>query len=208
MSEPRRALLVDDDPMVLEATAAVLQDSASIRVIGSASSAAAARTALEDEVPDVVVTDLILGPHQPDGIQLTKAIKAAHPMLPVVLLSGYDEAVFAERAIEAGAAGFVMKTSPVDVLVEAVQTAIGGGIWVSRSVREQLMLGPQGVDLGGVLDATLLQELQRGNRSVVGLRRVLGWPLSEVERELDRACMRLGLPGRVALYLAASYQAA
>lgn len=195
------ALLVDDEAIVRESLSELLNETGWVEVEGTADSAAQAHDALAAAVPDIVVTDLVLG-GGPDGIQLTKAIKAKHPHLPVLLLSGFDEALFAEQALEAGASGFVMKTSPVPQLLTAIQTAVRGGIWVSDAVREQLTgVSATSETLREALGQRLFDQLRQGNRSVMGLANALDLSMHDVESTIDRACLKVGVPSRAALFL-------
>lgn len=198
------ALLVDDEAIVRQGLGDLLSSTGWVSVADTADSASTAQQALERSVPDLVVTDLVLG-DGPDGIQLTKAIKARHPHLPVLLLSGYDESLFAEQAIEAGAAGFVMKDAPVERLLTAIRTAVDGGIWVSEEIQEDLMgVTADATELRHALGEALYHQLRSGNRSVLGLAQALEQSLREVEAALDRACRSLGVPSRVALFLLVS----
>ncbi|HHO54468.1 MAG TPA: response regulator transcription factor [Deltaproteobacteria bacterium] len=199
----RTALLIDDHAMIRTGLRRLLEASGDLEVVSEASTAAEAHDRLCDRVPDIVIADLVLA-DGPDGIQLTKAIKARHPDLPVLLLSGHDEELFAERAIDAGASGFVMKDEDVSSLLDAVELALAGRIWLSRDLKSRL-LPPSLLEAAraraGEASPALVREIQRGNRTVVGLSRAMGLPLSRVEAELKSAQLALGLPSQVALFL-------
>ncbi len=195
------ALLVDDETLVLEGLRELLQ-ATGVDVPHVALDAAEAQQKLQQHRPDVLITDLQLG-RGPDGIQLTKGVRARYPKLPVLLLSGYDEGLFAEQALEAGASGFIMKDAPVEQLVEAVQCVVSGGMWVSRSVRDQLV-ALESANLPPLIGEPMLAEIRAGNRSAIGLSQALGLTLAQVEDTLARACRRLELASPVALYLLAA----
>jgi len=199
-----QALLIDDETLVREGLGELLRATGMFTGVTLVGSAAEAHHALERARPDIVVTDLILG-EGPDGIQLAKAITSRHPSIPVLLLSGYDEALFAEQALEAGASGFVMKEAPVDQLLEAIKTVMDGRIWVSTAIREELQ-GPtvEPVALRDALGAPLFEAIQSGNRSVIGLARALKRPVHEIDRLLDETCRVHAIPSRVALLLSLS----
>src|SRR5688500_1115035 len=132
--------------------------------------ASEALEAVANAEPDLVLADLVLGTG-PDGIQLTKGIKADHPNLPVLVLSGRDEALFAERALLAGASGYVMKDEAVEVLFEAMTAAMTGRVWLSAAMTDRLLppavlrRSPAAADLDSEPQAAgLIAEMKGGNR--------------------------------------------
>ncbi len=206
--QPVKVLLVEDEDIVREGLRHLLDSVQHLTVCDAVASAAEAEGSMAREWPDLVVSDLVLDDGS-DAVQLTKAIKARSPRLPVLVLSGYDEGLHAEQTLAAGASGFVMKSAPVETLLEAIDVALDGGIWVSRAVAQELVEEQAMVDVQAELDAaidpSLLRELRSGNRSVVGLGRALGWSTVDVETALALACRRLALTNPVALYLAATW---
>jgi DNA-binding NarL/FixJ family response regulator len=114
--------------------------------------------------------------------------------------------LFAERAILAGASGYLMKDEAAEVLFSAMEAVLGGGMWVSPALAERL-LPASVVDRLPPLSALdeehlpLLRELRAGNRTVLGLSRALGLGPERVERALDRLGADLSLPSRVSIYL-------
>lgn len=160
---------------------------------------------VEAEQPDLVLVDLILGAG-PHGIQLTKGIKAQRPLCPVLILSGRHESLFAEQALLAGAAGYLMKEDAPDVLFDAMEAATANKIWLSSSIKRFLLptsIVPTGsvADIHDGQELAVVHQLQRGNRSVIGLARALSTSPARIEELLQSAQQRLGLPSRAALYL-------
>jgi len=206
-NDPVKVVLVEDETIVREGLRQLLDGLPFANLTDAVDSAVAAEQSLAREHPDLVIADLVLR-DGPDGVQLTKAIKARTPRLPVLILSGYDEGLFAEQALAAGASGFIMKSAPLDTLIEAMRVAVDGGIWVSDDVRRDLvdeaLLERARASLPDAVDDRLLRELRTANRTPVGLSRALGWSVEQVESALLRACRRLELPGVVGLYLAAA----
>ncbi|HHO51325.1 MAG TPA: response regulator transcription factor [Deltaproteobacteria bacterium] len=206
--EPRREgvrtiLLIDDHAMIRQGLREIFHTLPSLQVTMEASNAEEAHANLSVSTPDLVITDLLLL-EGPDGIQLTKAIKARRHDLPVLLLSGQDEALFAERAIDAGASGFVMKDADLEALFQAIEAALEGRIWVSDDMRSRLLPAPPPAShLAPILPADVLHQILGGNRTVLGLNRALSRSIASIEGILDRAQRRLGLPSRVALFLLA-----
>ena len=123
-----RIVVVDDEELVRAGLVDLLASMDEYTVVGEAASAADAGGTIERGNPDLVVVDVILGDGL-DGIQLTRDIKAERPFLPIVILSGRDEALFAEEALLAGASGYVLK-GDTERLLEAMKTALAGGLWV------------------------------------------------------------------------------
>jgi DNA-binding NarL/FixJ family response regulator len=96
---------------------------------------------VRDLRPDVAVVDISL--HGSDGLELTKSIRAERPDLPVLIVSMHDEALYAERALHAGASGYIMKQEVSTQIVSALRTVLEGGTYLSDEMRERLALaGP------------------------------------------------------------------
>ena len=104
-----RVLVVDDHPIVRGGVVALLQGQPDVRVVGEASNAAEAISRADDTMPDVVLTDLRLGPGG-DGVDITKALRHTASGPAVVILTTYDHDVDIVRAVEAGAAGYLLGT--------------------------------------------------------------------------------------------------
>jgi hypothetical protein len=99
-----------------------------------------------------------------------------------------------------------MKDEAVERLFEALDAALGGHIWVSAAMRERLLpevlaSRARGVPTEDAETRTLLAELRRGNRTVLGISRALSRPHAEVERQLESVRHRLQLPSRASLFL-------
>jgi DNA-binding NarL/FixJ family response regulator len=136
-SRKRRILLVDDHAIVREGFAEVIKTHADLTVCGEAESAADAMTAVEKLKPDLVVVDLSL--QGGSGLDLIKNLKSLHPMLPMLVLSMHDEALYAERALRAGALGYVMKRQDSATLLRAIREVLDGRIFLSAPMREQML---------------------------------------------------------------------
>lgn len=159
-SPPIRVLVVDDHPAVRDAIRDTLQRRDDLTVCCENATAAEALAAIEDHAPDVAIVDLSLG--DAHGLDLTKQIATRFPKVRVVIFSMYDEFVYAERAIEAGAQGYVMKTEPVERLVEAIRRAHAGDIYVSQTLTAQILhrLTGTGGDVQRPLDHLTDRELE------------------------------------------------
>ena len=102
-----RVLLVDDHPIVRQGLALLIDREADLSVCGEAEGSHSAFHAIETLRPDIVVLDISLS--GPDGLDVLKEIRMKTGSLPVLILSMHDESIYAERAMRAGANGYIMK---------------------------------------------------------------------------------------------------
>jgi DNA-binding NarL/FixJ family response regulator len=137
-SDKRRVFLVEDHPVTRQGLCLLLDREADLMVCGQAASLVQALTGIQSSKPDVVVVDIAIPGR--DGIELIKDIGALHPQLPTLVLSALDETIYAERALQAGARGYVMKYEPVDRLMMAVREVLDGEVYLSADMRTQLLL--------------------------------------------------------------------
>ena len=136
-SNARRVLLVDDHPIVSEGLAEILNRQPDLKVCGCCHSGNQVLPEIKRLSPEVMVIDIGLG--GVNGIDLIKQVRAFHEKLPIVVLSMHDERLYAERALKAGALGYVMKQAPVDQVIEAVRQALSGQRYLSGRMQERLM---------------------------------------------------------------------
>ena len=134
----RRILLVDDHEVVRDGVRRILDKQPGATTFGEAGTAPEALALVREQDWDVMLLDISLGGR--DGLEVLKEIKQLRPRLPVLILSMHSEELFARRALKAGAAGYVTKGSPRAELAEAVDKVIKGGIYVSPSLAEKLVL--------------------------------------------------------------------
>jgi DNA-binding NarL/FixJ family response regulator len=132
-----RILVVDDHPIVREGLVRVIEQTADLSVCGEAETIPRALELLEKSKPSLVVVDLALG--EQSGLELIKDIKVRHPDLPVLVHSMYDEAMYAERCLRAGAKGYVMKQEPPPSLISAMRQVLRGEVALSEAMTKQLL---------------------------------------------------------------------
>lgn len=132
-----RILLVDDHPIVRQGLATFLNQEADLSVAGEAESAPEAVHKLEREPFDLAVIDVSL--QSSNGIELVKTIRARGIGVPVLVLSMHDEALYAERAVRAGANGYVMKSAPSETILRAMRAVIRGDLFVSDEIAGKLL---------------------------------------------------------------------
>lgn len=133
----KRLLLVDDHPIMRHGLAQLIRSEPGLDVCAEAGSASEGLAAVATHRPDLVVIDLTL----PDknGLELLKDIQAMHPGTLCLVLSMHDEDMYGERALRAGARGYIMKEVAADNLVTAVRKVLGGGIYVSDAMASRML---------------------------------------------------------------------
>jgi two-component system invasion response regulator UvrY len=129
-------LLVDDHAVVREGYRRLLERDASLVVVGEAATAAAAIRCDSELEPDVVVLDIALP--GVSGIEILRRIIARRPGACVLMFSMYQDGIYANRAINAGARGYLSKASAPDLLVEAVRAVAGGRRYLSPDVEQAM----------------------------------------------------------------------
>jgi DNA-binding NarL/FixJ family response regulator len=132
-----RILIVDDHPVVRQGLALLIGQQEDLSVCGEAEDAPRAISAIEALKPDLVLVDVSL--KGTDGIELTKDIKIRFPSLPVLVLSMLDESFYAERALRAGAKGYVMKQEATDKILTAIRRVLSGEVFVSDKMVNRLL---------------------------------------------------------------------
>jgi DNA-binding NarL/FixJ family response regulator len=130
-------LVVDDHPIFRQGVVALIKSNEHYRVCGEAGSAEEALSCLDGTVPDMALVDISLTGQS--GLDLVKTLKAAHPRILILIISMHDEAVYAARALRAGARGYVMKQEAASVMMEAITTVLAGKIYVSSAMRDRLL---------------------------------------------------------------------
>jgi DNA-binding NarL/FixJ family response regulator len=127
-----RIFVLDEQPLLRQGISAYLNSQPDMMVCGDAGSVSDARRKIAECQPKFVVTALRLGAG--DSLKLIKELKTQNPGLCVLVYSAFEESVFAERAMRAGASGYVMKQAPSEKLAIAVREIMKGGIYVSREL--------------------------------------------------------------------------
>ncbi|GAB5519785.1 MAG: response regulator transcription factor [Rhodothermales bacterium] len=134
-----RIYLVDDHPLMRQGLALTIDTHPDFEVVGQAASAEEALENIDQKNPDVAILDISLPGMS--GLELVKHLTAMRSQMPVLVVSRHDEALYAERVIRAGARGYVMKMEAGEVIVEALQKVISGGVYVSDEVHNRLLMG-------------------------------------------------------------------
>jgi DNA-binding NarL/FixJ family response regulator len=132
-----RILIVDDHPLFREGLRQMIDHEPDLEVCGEASDSESALDAIREMEPDLAIIDISLGGS--NGIDLIKSIKADHEDLPLLVVSMHDESLYAERALRAGALGYVMKHEPAKTVKLAIRKALKGEIHLSERMSAQML---------------------------------------------------------------------
>ncbi|KAM9863840.1 response regulator transcription factor [Leucobacter sp. BZR 635] len=133
-------LLVDDHPVVRSGLRAVLDTGDSVAVVGEAATGEAAIALAEQLRPDVVLCDLRLGAGI-DGIETTAALRALDPAPAVLILTTFDRDAEILGAIEAGAAGYLLKDVAPETIVEGIERAAAGDMFLTPDIASRVLKG-------------------------------------------------------------------
>ena len=132
MRQKIKILLVDDHPLVREWLTNLLNQQSDFQVCGEAASAPDALQLIGSTKPDIAIVDLSLA--NGSGIELIKSIKASHVGVAALVLSMHDEMLYAERALRAGAGGYLMKSEATQKVIPAIRAVLAGEVFVSALV--------------------------------------------------------------------------
>ena len=130
--EKSRVLIVDDHPLFREGMRQMINRHPALKVSGEAASPEAAMKAVAESEPDLVLVDISL--EGGDGIDLIKSLKAKYEELPILVISMHNESLYAERALRAGALGYVMKNEAARTVKAAIIKVLGGDIFLSEKM--------------------------------------------------------------------------
>jgi DNA-binding NarL/FixJ family response regulator len=133
----RKVLVVDDHPIVREGMALLINREPDLTVCADAEESNAALEAIESLRPDLAIVDISLPGR--DGLELLKMIRAKDPQMPVLILSMHGETTYAERALRAGANGYIMKQEATDKVLVAIRRILNREIYVSEEIGNRML---------------------------------------------------------------------
>src|ERR1700723_3115013 len=133
----RRILVVDDHPIIRQGLALMVNREADLVVCGEAEDATGAMLVMASSRPDVLIVDISL--NGPDGLDLLKNIRTTHPSLPVLILSMHDESIYAERALRAGANGYIMKQEATEKGLIAIRRILEGKVYLGERLTSKML---------------------------------------------------------------------
>jgi DNA-binding NarL/FixJ family response regulator len=135
-NKPARIFIVDDHPLVREALVALVGRHPGLMVCGEAEGVAAALAGIAKHAPDVVILDLSLP--SGSGVELIKVLRKLHPLVAVIVLSMHEDLAHVERALRAGALGYVTKRESTARIIEAVRQVRSGRMYVNPETLQRL----------------------------------------------------------------------
>jgi DNA-binding NarL/FixJ family response regulator len=143
--ERTRIIIVDDHPIIRKGLSDLINHEDDLVVCCQAEDAHEAMELINKSEADIAVVDISL--KETSGIELIKDLKAQHPNLPVLALSMHDESLYAERALRAGAKGYIMKAEATEKVITAIRKVLSGELYVSdrmaaKMVRKLVGSGP------------------------------------------------------------------
>ncbi|MFZ0549290.1 MAG: response regulator transcription factor [Steroidobacteraceae bacterium] len=202
MTGPIRILLVDDHAIVREGYRRLLEREPSIHVVGEASNASQAYCKAGELSPNVVIMDIALP--TTSGIEATRQLLKEQPQLRILMFSMYGDAIYATRALQAGAAGYLSKASAPEVLVEAIYAVSRGESYLSPDVADNMarsatQAGNPDIDALTPREFEVLRLLVQG-KTVKSISETLG--LSEKTIANQQSAIRAKLGARNSAQLA------
>jgi DNA-binding NarL/FixJ family response regulator len=133
----KRIFLVDDYPMVRNGVAELIRKESDLEICGESDTAEQAMRALTSTPADLIIVDLSLAGRS--GLELIKDLRARYPELLILVLSMHAEQLYAERALHAGANGYIMKTASEEALIKAIRKVLDGQVYVSEKISRAIL---------------------------------------------------------------------
>lgn len=202
----KKILVIEDHPLFRAMLVQLIEQRVGMTVCGEADNINNAMVLINQTHPDGVILDLTLSGSS--GLELLKSMKSHDLRLPVLVLSMHAESLFAERVLRAGAKGYIAKEEPPEVVIEAIRTVMGGGVYVSKQITSTILerLGkadkavqPTGVDLLSDREIEVFQLVGRGlNSREIAERLNLG--TTTVDSYRARIKEKLGIKNAAELY--------
>src|ERR1700691_5696027 len=137
IARKKMVFVVDDHPIVRQGLALLINQETDLAVCGQAEEMHSALRAIPTARPDILIVDISL--NGPDGLELLKNIRLTSPRLPVLVLSMHDESIYAERALRAGANGYIMKQEATEKVLVAVRRILAGEVYVSDRIADKML---------------------------------------------------------------------
>ena len=136
--EKIKVLLVDDHPTVRMGISKLIENQEDIEVCGETGSINKAMTLIEKTKPDVILVDIAFD-NNINGIDLVKTVKERSPKIITIIHSMYEESVYAERAIRAGARGYIQKNAKPSMIISAIRNAVKGELILSSKLKDSII---------------------------------------------------------------------
>ena len=132
-----KILIVDDHPMVREGLAMRIELQSDLEVCGEASTQEEALSLVKETVPDLILVDIFLA--SGNGLELIKQVKSRFPLIKMLVISAFQDSLYAERALRAGALGYLNKQQSSGKVIEAIRTVLQGERFVDPEIGRRLI---------------------------------------------------------------------
>lgn len=132
-----RILLVDDHPIVREGFRALLQREPGFEVCGEVGTVKGAQELIAAQAPHLAIVDVLLG--NESGVELIRGIQGINPSVRILACSIFDDRLYAERALAAGATGYINKRAAPSQLIEAIRSVMSGNVFLSESMKQHII---------------------------------------------------------------------
>ena len=137
LQKPAKVLIVDDHPLVREGMAMRISMQPGLEVCGEAATEDEALALVKETCPDLMIVDLSL--KSGHGLDVIKRTKKLHPTVKMLVVSGFQESLYAERAMRAGAMGYLNKQQSHEAIIEAICTVLRGEHYIGSDVSQRLI---------------------------------------------------------------------
>jgi DNA-binding NarL/FixJ family response regulator len=134
----KRILIIDDHPIFRLGLKELINQENDLQVCGEVEKPTEALSTIADVLPDMILIDLALE-QEDDGLELITQIREQFDTLPLLVISMYDESRYAEKAIRAGANGYIMKQEALKSVIKAIQVILNGNIYISRNIMNDIL---------------------------------------------------------------------
>jgi len=138
LNQTANIMIVDDHPIVANGIQQLIDREPDMKVIQSVQDAESAIKFIEKVTPDLLIVDISLK-GSTNGIDLIKSLKKRYPKIKSLVLSMHEENLYAERAIKAGAKGYIMKNDLTDNIVKAIRSILRGNLYLSDTITSKLL---------------------------------------------------------------------
>ena len=134
---PHKVLLVDDHPLFRIGLRQILERNSEVKVVAEVDSPEKALQYFVDHDVDLIITDLSL--QNDSGVSLISSVRGLESTCPILVISMHDELIWAERLIQEGANGYLMKDSDISVIQAAIESVLAGNVFLSFDVQQQIL---------------------------------------------------------------------
>jgi DNA-binding NarL/FixJ family response regulator len=181
LSRKYKVLIVDDHPIVRQGISQLIDQEPDFSTCSQAGSAQETLAQMESNPPDILLVDISLDGIS--GLELIKLLKNRNYKAPILVLSMHDESLYAERALRAGAKGYVMKQEATEKVLTAIRQVLQGELYLSEHMQEKILQQILSGDAGGLSPIDLLSDRELEVFRLIGH----GNASSDIARKLSRS---------------------